>query len=40
MNREILIVDDHLVVRTGVSIILEENLRTLGYRQLKIILKQ
>ena len=27
MNREILIVDDHLVVRTGVSIILEEKLK-------------
>jgi DNA-binding NarL/FixJ family response regulator len=30
MNREILIVDDHLVVRTGVSIILEEKLKDIN----------
>ncbi|MEN9908687.1 MAG: hypothetical protein RLZZ540_1836 [Bacteroidota bacterium] len=30
MQKEILIVDDHLVVRTGVSIILEEKLKNIA----------
>ena len=30
MQKEILIVDDHLVVRTGVSIILEEKIKNIA----------